>query len=189
MTRSYEALIEHGIGIAAPPQQVWERVSDVRRMPEWSPHVVSSRLRADHDLGLGAQFTNLNRIGELEWTTHGEIVRFDPPREIAFRIAENWVIWSFTVEAVPGGTRLTQRRQTPDGISDYSLDLTDRHLGGQAAFTELLRDGMRKTLDRIKAAAESAALGSAARSGDRWSRGDHPTLDAAHDGGLPDLRT
>jgi uncharacterized protein YndB with AHSA1/START domain len=155
MATSYEPLIEHHLDIAASNQTVWELISDVRRMPEWSPDVASTRLRHGFDsVDLGAQFTNLNRIGEMEWTTHGEITRYDPPNAIAYRIAENWVIWSMTLDATPAGTRLTQRREAPDGISDYSLDLTDRYLGGQQAFTQQLRDGMRETLDRIKAVAE-----------------------------------
>lgn len=116
----------------------------------------STRLRRGHDsVRLGAQFTNLNSHGELAWTTHGEIVRFTAEREIAFRIAENWVIWSFRLEPTDqDGTRLTERRETPEGVSELSLDLTDGFMGGQEAFTETLRAGMRQTLERIKAAAE-----------------------------------
>ncbi|WP_375002698.1 SRPBCC family protein [Aeromicrobium sp. CTD01-1L150] len=155
--RPYEALLEHAVDIGAPPAQVWPLVSDVCRMPEWSPQVVSVRLRPGFDrVQRGAQFTNLNRLGELEWATHGEIVRFTEEREVAFRIAENRVIWSFALESVaPDRTRLTQRRETPDGISDFSLDLTDTHLGGQAEYTAVLRDSMEQTLARIKVAAEA----------------------------------
>lgn len=158
MSRSYEALLEHSIKIDAEPARVWELVSDVRRMSEWSPQVTSTRLRKGFDtVEAGAEFTNLNHHGELSWATHGEIVRFAPEREIAFRIAENRVIWSLALEQIESGvTRLTQRREAPDGISDFSLDLTDHYLGGQEAFTASLREGMRQTLERIKAAATAA---------------------------------
>ena len=58
-----------------------------------------------------------------------------------------------------GGARkvLTQRRETPDGISQLSLELTESHLGGQQAFTELLEAGMEQTLTAIKACAEGRA--------------------------------
>lgn len=152
----FVALLEDEIDIAAPPARVWELVSDVRRMSEWSPQVTSTRLRAGHDgIGPGAQFTNRNHHGELVWTTHGEIVRFEPEHELAFRIAENRLVWSFRLDPdEAGGTRLTERREAPEGISQLSLDYTDRHLGGQAAFTEIQRAGMRATLVAIKAAAE-----------------------------------
>lgn len=152
-----EPLLERSIEIEAPPAQVWALVSDVCRMPEWSPQVVSTRLRTGFArCELGTQFTNLNRHGELEWTTHGEIVRFDEGTELAFRVKENWAIWSFHVEAAgQDGTWLTQRRETPEGLSDLSLELTEGFMGGQQSFTAALRDGMRQTLERIKAAAEA----------------------------------
>ena len=153
----YEAVLEQSIDVAAPPATVWDLVRDVTRMPEWSPQVASTRLRSGFDdVALGAEFTNLNKQGEMEWVTHGEVVRFEPERELAFRIQENWVVWSFRLEPTDAGTRLTQRRDTPDGISDLSLELTDGFLGGQEAFTESLRAGMRQTLERIRDAAEAA---------------------------------
>lgn len=147
------------IDIDAPVDRVWELVSDVCRMPQWSPQVRSTRLRKGFDrVELGTQFTSLNSHNGLEWVTRGEIVRFTAPTELAFRIAENWVVWSFALEpATAGGTRLTQRRETPDGISEVSRKLTEDHFGGPAAFTESLRSGMRETLEKLKAASELAA--------------------------------
>lgn len=147
--------LEESIDIAAPPARVWEMVSDVRRMHEWSPQVTSTRLRAGHErVGPGAQFTNRNHHGDLEWTTHAEITRWVPDEEVAFRIAENWVTWSFRLHAVDGSvTRLVQRRDAPEGISQLSRDLTDGFLGGQEEFTAALRAGMRETLERIREAA------------------------------------
>lgn len=146
--------LEQSIEIAAPPATVWALVSDVRRMAEWSPQVTSVRLKSDVP-GTGVRFTNRNRAGELAWITHGELVRFEPDRELAFRIEENWVVWSFSLSPAGEGTRLVQRRETPDGISPHSLRLTETYLGGQEAFTDTMRAGMAETLARIKAAAEA----------------------------------
>lgn len=153
----YEPLLEDSIEIDAPVAAVWALVGDVRRYPEWSPQVASTRLRGGaEDVALGVQFTNLNRAGELEWKTSAEVVRFTPERELAFRVAENWVIWSFALEPSGDGSRLTQRREVPDGLSELSIELTDGFMGGQAAFTAATRAGMRQTLEGIKAAAEQA---------------------------------
>ncbi len=157
---AYEPLLEDSVDIAAPPTAVWPLVSDLTRMPEWSPQVRSTRLRSGLDeVGLGAQFTNKNAQVELVWVTHAEVVRYDAEKEIAFRIEENYVVWAFSLEPTADGTRLTQRRETPDGISELSFELTDGFLGGQEQFTEALRAGMRQTLERIKAAAEGWGLG------------------------------
>jgi uncharacterized protein YndB with AHSA1/START domain len=155
MSRTYEQLLEHSVEIDAPPERVWDLVSDVRRMPEWSPSVTSTRLRSGYErVELGTEFTNLNVLGELEWKTHGTVVRFDVERKIAFRIEENWVVWSFTLDPAAHGTRLTQRRETPEGISELSLELTDGFMGGQEEFTRTLHEGMRETLGRIRSEAE-----------------------------------
>jgi len=154
---NYERLLEERIEIDAPIQVVWALVEDIRRMAEWSPQVESTRLADGRtEVALGVDFTNHNRQGELTWTTHGTVVRFSPNREIAFRIDENWVVWSFQLEETGDGTvMLTQRREAPDGISDYSLGLTEKYLGGQAVFTETMRAGMRQTLEAIRATARS----------------------------------
>ncbi|GGB23420.1 polyketide cyclase [Flexivirga endophytica] len=148
-------LLEETIEIAAPSDRVWELIRDVRRLQEWSPQVESTRLSDGlQEVQLGARFTNANRHGELTWKTHGTVVTFAPGRAIAFRIEENWVIWSFELEPTDRHTViLTQRRAAPDGISDFSRDLTEKYLGGQEIFTEIMRAGMRDTLEGISTAA------------------------------------
>ncbi|HWU23301.1 MAG TPA: SRPBCC family protein [Nocardioides sp.] len=144
------------IEIAAPPAVVWELVGDVTRMAEWSPQVTSTRLSEGRTTcALGTRFTNRNVHGELVRTTHAEITRYDARRHLAFRVAENDATWSFELTPTATGTRLAQRREAPDGISDLSRDLTDGFLGGQEVFTVVLRAGMRETLTKIKLAAEA----------------------------------
>jgi uncharacterized protein YndB with AHSA1/START domain len=144
------------VHIAAPAERVWALVSDVRRMPDWSPQVDSTRLRAGFDeVGLGTEFTNRNSLGDLVWTTHATIVRFEQGREIAFRVEENWMVWSFAVAPDGDGALLTQQREAPEGVSDLSLDLTNGFMGGVDAFTASMRAGMRQTLELIKAEAEA----------------------------------
>lgn len=156
MTANPQPVLEDSVDIAAPPTAVWSLVSDVRRMAEWSPQVESTRLRGGAEQVVdGVEFTNLNSNGTFQWTTHGTVVRLDDGREIAFRIQENWAIWSLRLEPTPGGTKLTQRRESPDGSPDGTVKVIDAYLGGQDAFTQSMRDGMRQTLQAIKTAAEA----------------------------------
>ena len=69
--------IEASIEIDAPVERVWALVSDLGRMCDWSPQVVSTRIKGDGAIALGTRFTNLNEQGELRWTTHAEVVGFD----------------------------------------------------------------------------------------------------------------
>jgi hypothetical protein len=148
-------LLEESIEVDATPASVWALVSDVARMASWSPQVVKTVVRGG-PVQRGTTFFNLNRRGLLFWPTQAKVVTFEPHRELAFRIKENWTVWSFTLEPTEsGGTRVTERRQAPDGISGVSRGLTRLALGGQQVFTDELRSGMRRTLERIKAEAES----------------------------------
>lgn len=155
MTETYEALIEDSIEIAAPPARVWALVTDLPAMSARSPQVVRTTVKGGV-VRQGATFRNLNRDRFLFWPTSGKVVDFEPEQRFAFRIKENRTVWSFTLEpTADGGTRLTQRRETPQGVSDVSMRLTKIAFGGQSKFTGGLRAGMRQTLVAIKAEAES----------------------------------
>jgi len=151
--------LQDHVEIDAPPETVWTLVGDPTRMADWSPQVDSTRLADGATVcALGTRFTNRNVQGELAWITHGEVVRHEPGRALAFRIEENWAIWSFELEPRPdGGTVLHQRREAPEGISELSRELTEAFLGGMDALTADLRSGMRETLIGIKTAAEALA--------------------------------
>lgn len=157
MTTTDAPALHEQIDIAAAPDQVWPLVADVTRMADWSPQVTSTRL-ADPaaPAGVGTRFTNRNAHGELTWTTHAEITRYDAGRALAFRVDENYVTWSFELEPTDtGGTRLHQRRDAPEGISELSRELTEAFMGGQEAFTVSQRAGMRTTLEGIRSEAET----------------------------------
>ena len=150
------AQLEASIEIDAPPAQVWALISDPRRMSGFSPQVVKTFVRGGGPVTAGTKFLNLNHRGPVFWPTQAEVVRCEPHREFGFRVKENYTIWSFTLEPTSdGGTRLTQRRETPRGISTLSTSLTRVALGGVPKFTGELQQGMHETLARIKAAAEN----------------------------------
>lgn len=154
MTDDRAPLLEASIDIDAPPERVWELVSDLERMSSWSPQVVRSTVDGD-EVGLGTTFVNENQQDDLTWSTNARVVRFDPPRDLAFKVKENRLVWSFGLNPLPGGgTRVVQRRESPDGITDLSVEWTERYLGGVEAFTERQRAGMQETLARLKRDAE-----------------------------------
>jgi uncharacterized protein YndB with AHSA1/START domain len=150
----YEPLLEESVEVDAPPAKVWSLVTDLPRMSQWSPQVVRTMVRGG-PVQLGTRAININRRGVLVWPTRTKVVAFEPHREFAFRVKDNRTIWSFTLEPTETGTRVTQRRRAPEGISDVSIKLTKVALGGQETFTRELRDGMRQTLARVKAESEA----------------------------------
>jgi uncharacterized protein YndB with AHSA1/START domain len=146
------APIEATVDIAAPPATVWALVSDLRNMARWSPQVVKTFVK--HPVREGSTMFNVNRRKLLVWPTQAKVVRLVPEQEIAFRVKENFTVWSYELEPTADGTRVTARREAPQGISDLSVGLTKRALGGVDVFTTELQQGMRQTLAKIKADAE-----------------------------------
>ncbi|RVW01231.1 SRPBCC family protein [Rhodococcus xishaensis] len=153
MTNTLEASIE----IAASPEAVWEIVSDLKRMGEWSPQC--RKMLMSGEVREGATTFNINRKGLLVWTTRSKVIRFEPNEAIAFRIKENFTIWSFTLEPTSTGTRVVQRRETPNGTSKLSQTLVKTIFGGNDSFEAELIVGMNATLARIKNEAETASAG------------------------------
>lgn len=150
-----QPLIQHSIEIAAPPAVVWGIVSDLRRMGEWSPQCVRMAVLG-RDVGVGTRTVNLNRQGWKRWPTTARVVVFEPEQTLAFRIPANRSVWTYELETTPTGTLLTESRRAPAGISRVSNVLVGVGLGGTEPFESSLSDGIRRTLERIKAAAEAA---------------------------------
>lgn len=149
------AEISASIDIDAPPETVWALISDPTRMPEWSPQCRKMIVRGKGPVGVGTTTLNINRRGLLFWPTRAKIKEFEPNRRFAFKIAENGTIWAFDLEPTATGTTVTESRHAPDGVSDVSNFLTKNVLGGTDNFEAELELGMRQTLARIKATAES----------------------------------
>ncbi len=144
-------ILEATIEIDASPERVWAVVSDLGRMPEFSPHTV--RMVPLGTPRTGTWTVNLN-FDKYYYPTTSRIVRFEPNRAFAFRMNENGTVWSYTLEPTESGTRLTERRDIPRGVRKPVRVMINAFLGGEQAFETNLVDGMNETLGKIKTAAE-----------------------------------
>jgi uncharacterized protein YndB with AHSA1/START domain len=152
---SNQPLIQHSIEIAAPPATVWGIVSDLRRMGEWSPQCVRMAVLG-REVGVGTRTLNLNRDGWKRWPTSSRVVVFEPEQTLAFRVPLNRTVWTYELEPSATGTVLTESRRAPSGVSRLSNIAVGAALGGTEAFEASLSDGIRRTLERIKAEAEAS---------------------------------
>ena len=144
--------LEASIHIDASPAAVWALVSDLPRMAQWSPQV--QKVLTRRPIRLGTHMLNVNRSGKMWWPTSAKVVEFQPNERIAFRVLENKMVWSYTLEPEGDGTKLTNRRDAPDGTTALSLALIKRGFGGEPKFEHILLKGMNETLTRIKKTVE-----------------------------------
>ncbi len=143
------------IEIAADPADVWNVVSDLKRMAEWSPQC--RKMITFGTVKQGTRTLNINRSGNLFWPTNAKVTRYEPGSAIAWRIVENRSIWTYELTATDSGTRLTETREAPRGLSGLSKTMTEKVFGGTSKFEHLLVKGMHTSLERIKVAAEASA--------------------------------
>jgi hypothetical protein len=147
------------ICVQASPEHVYELVSDITRMGEWSPETYSCSWR-DGASGpaVGARFTGRNRRGLLRWSNTPEVIVAQAGREFAFRrvVFGNEVRWRFQMEPDGGGTRLSESYEvlTPspgwlNWVVGVLMGIRDREAD--------LHQGMRTTLERIRLAAEQSS--------------------------------
>jgi len=145
------------LDIEADADKLYSMVCDLPRIGEWSPECESVDWEGDVDVTMaGSTFVGHNAVGpgrRIRYSRHGRVLVADPGREFAFVTDEGGresTVWRFGFEPkVEGGTRVTESYEVwwiP--VWARVLDVpTNRH-------KELLK-GMRTTLERIKATAES----------------------------------
>ncbi len=148
---------EASIVIDAPAEQIYDLVSDLPRMGEWSPECAAVEwIDGASGPAVDARFVGHNRSGPrglIKWSRRGRVLAAERGREFAFATEEGGVegtTWRYRLEPVDGGTRVYES-YTVDKIPMWAriVDVpTNRH-------RELL-EGMAHTLARLKATAETS---------------------------------
>ena len=146
-------LLQAQVDIDAPVAKVWSLVSDLSRMPQWSPQC--RLMKALGPVRQGTTTINLNRRGRMFWPTTSVVTEVIPDKKIAFRVPINRTIWTYELEPTETGTRLTESRHAENGTTAFSNMSINALMGGVPSFERELVEGMNATLSRIKAAAES----------------------------------
>ena len=144
------------IVISRPPEDLYDMVSDITRMGEWSP--VCRACWWDEGSGpeVGSWFTGRNELPERTWETRSEVVAADRGREFAFVVGGKFARWGYTFAPVEGGSQVTESWEfLPAGIAMF-----EERFGADAESqidnrSEAARSGIPATLQAIKRAAEA----------------------------------
>lgn len=155
---------EASVHIDASAEEVYELVTDVTRMGEWSPECIGARWVDGCDGPIvGAQFMGTNKRADNEWTTPNTVMVADPGKEFAWVVGTNdtqvtW--WRFVFTSSNGGTDVTESFELGEaniGFRDMvnNAPEDEQKVMVDARRVQLLED-IRHTLERIKERAEAS---------------------------------
>lgn len=143
------------VHMAAPAGRIWELVSDVTRIGSYSPETFEAEwLDGATGPSVGARFrghVKRNGKGPVYWTTC-TVLASTPGQEFAFGVgsADKPInVWRYRLEPAGDGTDVTESFQLADVAA---IRLYWALLGWARGRTN--RNGMRTTLERIRAEVE-----------------------------------
>lgn len=141
-----EERIERSVDIAAPADKVWEALTDFTAYPEWNPFMpeLSGTAEVGHQLTV-----QLTPADGSAMTFTPTVLAAEPGRELRWlgRFLAPGVLdgeHSFTLESIPGGTRVTQSELFSGVLVPFAGSALD--VGNDfAAMNEALRDRVEST--------------------------------------------
>jgi uncharacterized protein YndB with AHSA1/START domain len=141
--------------IDAPAAKVYELVSDLPRMGEWSPENTGGRwLGGATAAEPGARFHGTNRAGWRRWSTTVTVTSAERGRRFSFNVDSFGVpvsAWEYELVERDGACTVTERwtERRPWWMRKASIPVTGVRDRG-----EHNRRTMQETLQKLKAAAE-----------------------------------
>jgi hypothetical protein len=144
------------IVIQRPPEEIYDMVSDVTRMGEWSPVCKACWWEEGDGPSVGAVFTGRNETPERTWEMKNKVTAADRGREFSWEVQGTHVRWGYTFASVDAGTEVTEHWDLPaEGIIFFEDRFGPDAAPQIAAREEAAVIGMKKTLAAIKQAAEA----------------------------------
>lgn len=144
--------------VDAPAHRVWELLTDLGRMAQWSPETVRMIPLMPGGLRVGQWYLGINRRKAVVWPTRSVIAEVSPARRLVWDTPSSGARWIWELEPVPGEperTLVVHRRPVPRTLSLASRILAPLALGGSESHADELEAGMAVTVAGLRAAAEA----------------------------------
>ena len=144
---------EVNIEINASPETVYDLVSDLPRMGEWSPENIGGEWQDGGSGKAGDRYIGHNQAGERAWSVPVLVTIADRGRcfEFVTRPDEGpYVRWAYRLEPSGSGTRVTEvwdLEQLPPALQSFTQEQLDQR-------SQTTEAAMATTLAAIKATAE-----------------------------------
>jgi len=142
--------------VAAEPERVWELISDVTRMGDWSPETTGAAWQGGATgPTVGAHFRGTNQHAAKKWSSDCVVVASEPGKRFAFeskvgpfKVAR----WTYEFAPADGGCRVVERWEDQRGklitlVAPLATGVKDRVARN--------RETMTATLERLAQAAET----------------------------------
>src|SRR5262249_9937090 len=143
------------IQIQAPPEKVYDMITDVTRMGEWSPETVRAEwVGGATGPAVGARFKGHNKLGLARWSTTPTVKVADPGKEFTFETGKpgkEATRWTYRFMPKDGGTELTESFEALRYGAFMKLTAKPEKRAAK------LTSDIQQTLERIKRAAEGTA--------------------------------
>ncbi len=157
-----EPTVSESIRIDAPAELIYDLVTDVERMGEWSPEATGARVEFAHDdLAVGDRFTGTNKRGLARWSTQCTVTQADRGVLFEFAVAVKPLkisTWRYEFVAIDGGTVVTEQWfDEREGARGFIIKgLGQVFIPGSRP--DHNRRNMQTTLANLKRAAEALAI-------------------------------
>jgi uncharacterized protein YndB with AHSA1/START domain len=142
------------VQVGAAPERVWQVLTDLSRMPAWSPELVRMVPLKRGGLRLGQWYLGINRRGAVVWPTRSVVTALEPGSTVTWDTRSSGARWIYEVQPHDGGTRVTMTRPVPRRLTVGSKVFATVLLGGADSHADELEEGMRQTLDRLRGTVE-----------------------------------
>jgi len=145
--------------IQAGADTLYEMLSDVTRIGEWSPECRAAQwLDGAVTAGVGVRFRGRNRSGLANWSRTCEIVEATPGRVFAFRtvpgrLTPDSTLWRYTLSPNAEGTLVTESYEILQPLPEPIQHLVVRPL---LSHHFDMRPDMVRTLERLDAGVRAA---------------------------------
>ena len=154
MTDSSDRELRAETTIEASPDRVWAVLTDLSRLPDWSPELVRMVPLKPGGLREGQWYLGINRRKGVVWPTRNVVTSYQPAHELAWDTPTSGARWIFELEGHGDSTHVLHRRPVPGRLTGLGRLIAATLLGGRQSHANELEAGMQTTLDRLKEAVE-----------------------------------
>ena len=153
--------VEVDIRVEASPGRVWELVTDLARVGEWSPEYQGGAWHEGADgPAVGAWFKGRNKRGDREWESDSVVVESVAAQTFAWSVSSPdnpAATWRFDLQPDGSGTQVRHHVRLgpgPSGLTARIAERPDREEDIVSARCAEVRRNMQATLEGLKTAAE-----------------------------------